>query len=359
MSFSKMQSQFIKPLNRPNEEYKILQLLGKGGFGMCFEVENQDGEVFALKAIEKNSTGQNYDEVLNEIMIQSELKHPYIVNLYDVFDDLDFVYLKMELCSNNSLLEMVQNRGELTESEVRLYMIQLIDAVGYMHNNNILHRDLKPDNIFLSDNLDLRVGDFGLSKELNSTDERQRNPCGTLPYMAPEILNPKVGYGFEADIWAIGVIMYILLFGCQPFGGHTRSMVIDRIRNADFEFPSDIEVSHDAKNLISAILNPEYGKRLTLSEIRQHFFFRGPTPVELPLSALRTAPNFEIISNSEVKLLIPNQPKYQNCYHVDVDDDDDYNTDNDRERPDHERPDRKKMKKTTPWRCNLDRLVIV
>ncbi|RHZ50701.1 hypothetical protein Glove_493g22 [Diversispora epigaea] len=328
-----MQSQFIKPLNRPNEEYKILQFLGKGGFGMCLKVENQAGEVFALKAIEKNS-GQNYDEVINEIKIQNKLKHPYIVNLYDVFDDLDFVYLKMELCSNKSLLEMVQNRGELTESEVRLYMLQLIDAVGYMHDNNIMHRDLKPDNIFLSDNLDLRVGDFGLSKELNSEDERQRTHCGTLPYMAPEILNPKVGYRFEADVWEIGVIMYILLFGCQPFGGHTRSMVIDRILNADFEFPSDIEVSHDAKNLISIL-----SMRLTLSEIQRHFFFRGPTPVELPLSALRTAPNFEVISESEVwayihkdhpiitkseiqefivnrKLLIPKIP-YQNCYRVD------------------------------------------
>ncbi|RHZ83813.1 hypothetical protein Glove_87g122 [Diversispora epigaea] len=289
----------IKPSNRPNEEYKILQLLGKGGFGTCFKVENQVGEVFALKAIEKQAFGQNLDEVLNEANIHFKLKHPHIVNLYDVFDDSDYVYFRMELCSNQSLFDMVVNRGELTESEVRLYMIQIIDAVGYMHENNIMHRDLKLENIFLSKDLDLKIGDFGLSTELNST-ERKRNACGTLPYMAPEILTPKVGYRFEADIWAIGVIMYAMLFGSMPFGRNTDSMLVDQILNADFEFPSDVEVSHTAKNLISAILNPEYGARLTLSEIRRHFFFRGPTPVQLPISALETAPNFEVISKSEV-----------------------------------------------------------
>ncbi|CAG8480031.1 8611_t:CDS:2 [Diversispora eburnea] len=292
MSFSKMPPQVIKPSNRPNEEYTILQLLGRGSFGMCFQVENQDGEIFALKVIEKQALGQNYDEVLNETNIHNKLKHPHIVNLYDVFDDTDFVYFKMELCSNQSLFEMVRDRGELTESEVRLYMLQLIDAVGYMHDNNIMHRDLKPENIFLSDNLDIKIGDFGLSTELDPAGGRQRTACGTLSHMAPEILTPEVGYRFEADVWAIGVII--------PFSGHTQSMVIDRILNADFEFPSDIEVSHTAKNLISGILNPEYGSRLTLSEIRRHFFFRGPTPIQLPISALRTAPNFDVISKSEV-----------------------------------------------------------
>ncbi|RHZ77303.1 hypothetical protein Glove_182g23 [Diversispora epigaea] len=291
--------QVIKPSSRPTEEYKILQILGQGGFGTCFKVENQVGEVFALKVIKKQAFGQNLDEVLNEANIHFKLDHPNIVNLYDVFDDSEFVYFRMELCSNQSLFDMVVNRGELTESEVRLYMIQLIDAVGYMHDNNIMHRDLKLENIFLSESLDLKIGDFGLSAELDSTDERESTPCGTLPYMAPEMLTPEVGYRFEVDIWAIGVIMYIMLFGSMPFGRDTNSMLIDQILNADFEFPSDVEVSHAAKNLISAILDPEYDTRLTLSDIRRHFFFRGPTPTELPISALRTAPNFNVISKSE------------------------------------------------------------
>ncbi|CAG8546985.1 533_t:CDS:2 [Diversispora eburnea] len=162
-----MPQQIIRPTNRPNEEYNVLQVLGKGSFGICLKVANRANELFALKAIEKK-TEQNYDV---------------------------------------SLFDMVYNRGELTEAEVRLYMIQLIDAISYMHDSNILHRDLKPDNIFMSDDLDLRVGDFGLSTEFTSTDERARTPCGTLPYMAPEMLKPEVGYRYEADIWAIGVIM--------------------------------------------------------------------------------------------------------------------------------------------------------
>ncbi|RHZ82331.1 hypothetical protein Glove_109g8 [Diversispora epigaea] len=165
-----MQPQIIKPLNRPNEEYKILQFLGEGGFDVCVKVENQTDQVFALKAVEKDALGQNHDDVLNEINIHKQLNHPNIVNLYDVFDDDDFVYFKMELCSNQSLFGMVSNQGELTEPEVRFYMLQLLDAVDYMHDKNILYRDLKLENIFISEDMDLKVGDFGLSVEMKSTD---------------------------------------------------------------------------------------------------------------------------------------------------------------------------------------------
>ncbi|CAG8621478.1 9145_t:CDS:2 [Diversispora eburnea] len=175
-------AQIIKPLNRPFEEYKVLELLGEGGFGICLKVEDLDGQIFALKAIKKDTLGQNQDEILNEMAIHGKLNHPNIVNLYDAFDDNNYVYFKMELCPNQSLFEMVTTRRELTEIEVRFYMLQLLNAVEYMHNKNIMHRDLKLDNIFLSEDLDLKVGDF-------------------------EVLNTDIGHSFEADIWAIGVIM--------------------------------------------------------------------------------------------------------------------------------------------------------
>ncbi|RHZ79162.1 hypothetical protein Glove_151g183 [Diversispora epigaea] len=116
-------------------------------------------------------------------------------------------------------------------------MIQIIDAMDCMHENNIMHRDLKLENIFLSKNLDLKIGNFGLSTELNST-EYKRNACGIFPYMVPEILTSKVGYWFEADIWAIGVIMYVMLFGSMSFGRDTDLMLVEQILNANFEFPS-------------------------------------------------------------------------------------------------------------------------
>ncbi|RHZ89051.1 hypothetical protein Glove_19g94 [Diversispora epigaea] len=310
-----MQSQIIKPLNRPGEEYKILKFLGEGGFGICVKVEDQAGQVFAVKAIKKDALGQNFDDVLNEINIQRQLNHQNIVTLYDVFDDNDFVYIKMELCSNQSLFEMVINRGELTEPEVRFYMLQLLDAVEYMHDRNILHRDLKLENIFISEDMDLKVGDFGLSVELESTDQRFNYSCGTVNYMAPEVLNTKIGHSFEADIWSLGVIMFMMIFGESPFGVGDRSEVIDQILNIGYDFPENTEVSNEAIDLIYLILNPDYDARLTISEIRHHPFFNGATPPGLPTSALRTVPNYNIITDPELtgNLITPTEKPKPPC----------------------------------------------
>ncbi|RHZ87888.1 hypothetical protein Glove_29g124 [Diversispora epigaea] len=321
-----MQSQTIKPLNRPDEEYTILQFLGEGGFGICVKVEDQDGQVFALKAIKKDALGQNFDDVLNEINIQRQLNHQNIVTLYDVFDDNDFVYFKMELCSNQSLFDMVVNRGELTEPEVRFYMLQLLDAVDYMHNKNILHRDLKLENIFISEDMDLKVGDFGLSIELESTGQRFNYTCGTVNYMAPEVLNTKIGHSFEADIWSLGVIMFMMIFGESPFGVGDRSEVINQILNIGYDFPDNTEVSNEAMDLIYLILNPEYDARLTIPEIRHHPFFNGATPPGLPTYALTTAPNYNIITDPEVwSYIYKDYPVVTNH----DDDDDDLNDDTD------------------------------
>ncbi|RHZ89124.1 hypothetical protein Glove_19g171 [Diversispora epigaea] len=232
--------------------------------------------------------------------IQNQLNHQNIVKLHDVFDDDDFVYFRMELCSNQSLFEMVSNRGGLTEPEVRFYMLQLLDAVEYMHKNNILHRDLKLENIFISEDMDLKVGDFGLSIELESADQRFNYTCGTVTYMAPEVLDTKIGHSFEADVWSIGVIMYMMIFGCSPFGGDDRSTVVNQILNVGYDFPENTGVSNEAVDLIYLILNPEYDARLTIPEIRRHPFFNGATPPGLPTYALTTAPNYNIVTDPEV-----------------------------------------------------------
>ncbi|RHZ51447.1 hypothetical protein Glove_478g12 [Diversispora epigaea] len=228
-----------------------------GGFGICVKVEDLDGQVFALKAIKKDLLEQNFDDILNEINIQKQLNHQNIVTLYDVFDDDDFVYFKMELCSNQSLFDM----------------------------KNILHRDLKLENIFISEDMDLKVGDFGLSIELESTDQRFNYSCGTVTYMAPEVLNTKIGHSFEADIWSLGVIMFMMIFGELPFGVGDRSEVINQILNIGYDFPENTGVSDEAVDLIYLILNPEYDARLTIPEIRHHPFFNSATPPGLYLHA--------------------------------------------------------------------------
>ena len=113
---------------------------------------------------------------------------------------------------------LIKNRKYLTEPEVQYFLLQIIDAIKYLHNRRIIHRDLKLGNIFLDDNLDVKVGDFGLATELNEPNERKKTMCGTPNYIAPEILQSegKRAYSYEVDIWAIGVITYTLLIGKRP-----------------------------------------------------------------------------------------------------------------------------------------------
>ena len=173
---------------------------------------------------------------------------------------------------------LIKNRGYLTEPEVQYFLLQIIDAVKYLHNRCIIHRDLKLGNIFLDDNLEVKVGDFGLATELNEPNERKKTMCGTPNYIAPEILESdgKRAYSYEVDIWAIGVITYTLLIGKAPS--------YENIRQNDFSFPiKDRFVSHQARMFIRSILTTDPASRLSLDQMLQHPFFTD-SPISPPKS---------------------------------------------------------------------------
>ena len=147
-----------------------------------------------------------------EIKIHRTLTHPNIVQFQECFEDLDNVYMTLELCPNGSLMEMVKKRKGLTEAEVRFYTIQIAGAIKYMHGKGIIHRDLKMGNIFLDKNMNAKVGDFGLAALLVTGNDmhtiRRTTLCGTPNYIAPEILQKgKAGHDHNVDIWSLGIIM--------------------------------------------------------------------------------------------------------------------------------------------------------
>jgi polo-like kinase 1 len=178
-----------------------------------------------------------------------------------VFEDDDNVYMLLELCENKTFVEYLKKRRQLLEPEAFYYMNQLLEGVSYMHRNNIIHRDIKLGNLFLSRAMILKIGDFGLAAEIQHDGERKRTICGTPNYIAPEILfGTSDGHSFEVDIWSLGVVMYTLLIGKPPFQTKEVKQIYKKIRDNVYEFPNDKPLSTSAREIISALLNTKPGK---------------------------------------------------------------------------------------------------
>ncbi|KAG6574745.1 PLK/PLK-UNCLASSIFIED protein Kinase [Phytophthora cinnamomi] len=211
------------------------KFLGKGGFARCYELKcEQTGKVYAGKVVAKSSLvkPKAKQKFTSEIKIHKSLHHPQVVQFEHFFEDSDNAYILLELCRNQSLSDLVRRRKRLSESEVRFYMRQLVDGLAYLHENLVIHRDLKLGNLFLTTDMRLKIGDFGLATRLDNPEDRKRTMCGTPNYIAPEILSGQRGDGhsFEVDIWSTGVVMYTLLVGRPPFETDDVKATYKRIR---------------------------------------------------------------------------------------------------------------------------------
>ena len=198
--------------------------------------------------------------------------------------------------------ELVRRRKRLTELEVQCYMMQILNACKNLHSHRIIHRDLKLGNLFLSEKMEIKVGDFGLATKLEYEGERKRTICGTPNYIAPEILEGKNGHSYEVDTWSIGVICYTLLIGKPPFETSDVKTTYRRIRMNAYSFPEHVQISTAARALITKTLNSDPAKRPSLDEILNHEFFNngGSIPKLLPISTLACPP-----SSSYTKQFLP------------------------------------------------------
>jgi cell cycle serine/threonine-protein kinase CDC5/MSD2 len=208
--------------------------------------------------------------------------------------------MTLELCHNGSLMDMLRRRRRFTEPESRYFMVQLLGACHYMHNHQVIHRDLKLGNIFLDANMNVKVGDFGLAALIESPGERKKTICGTPNYIAPEVLfDTANGHSFEVDTWSIGVILYTLVIGRPPFQTKDVKAIYKRIRDNEYEFPADRIVTTEVQELVREILTPDPQQRPTLHEILDHeWFTRGIVPACIPTSAHDTPPDFRHITRT-------------------------------------------------------------
>jgi len=293
-------------------KYERGKFLGKGGFAKCYEMKRVDtGKIFAAKVFEKKAlnTARTRKKLINEIKLHKKLHHQNIVNFEHFFEDKDSVYILLELCSNQTLNELVKRRKRLTEIEVQCYSLQIIKALKYIHSHRIIHRDLKLGNLFLTNKLELKLGDFGLAAKLEYDGQRRRTVCGTPNYIAPEVLEKKNGHSYEVDIWSLGVVMYTMLFGRPPFETADVKLTYKRIKMNSYSFPENIKVDSTAKKLISSILNLDPSKRPSLDAIADHDFFKmyHSVPLILPLSTLSCPP-----SQNYIAQFAKNDSRFQN-----------------------------------------------
>lgn len=252
--------------------YKLKGVLGTGAFSTVREGRHKQNpnQIFAVKCVDRNKlTEEDAAALIDEVNILKEFDHPHIICLFDFFEESSNYYLVMERMSGGELFDRIVAKLYYNEKEARDTCKILIDAVGYCHKHNVAHRDLKPENLLLSsedNDFNVKLADFGFAKRVYIPNSLTTQ-CGTPGYVAPEILE-GLPYDTKADMWSVGVILYILLGGYPPFIEKNQRDLFRKIRNGEYEFHEEYwgTVSSDAKTLISSLLCIKPTARLTADE---------------------------------------------------------------------------------------------
>lgn len=250
--------------------YEFLETLGKGTYGKVKKAKERSGKLVAIKSIRKEKIKDEQDlvHIRREIEIMSSLCHPHIITIYEVFENKDKIVIVMEYASRGDLYDYICDKRTISEREARHFFRQIVSAVHYCHQNGIVHRDLKLENILLDGNGNVKIADFGLSN-LYHGDEYLQTFCGSPLYASPEIVNGRPYHGPEVDTWSLGVLLYTMVHGTMPFDGLNHKTLVQQISTGNYRKPNN---PSDACGLIRWMLmvNPE--RRATIEEIAGHWW---------------------------------------------------------------------------------------
>ncbi|KAE9381803.1 Pkinase-domain-containing protein [Stipitochalara longipes BDJ] len=263
--------------------YRFGRTLGAGTYGIVREADGPTGKV-AVKIILKKNVKGNEQMVYDELEMLQRMKHPHIVKFVDWFESRDKYYIVTQLATGGELFDRICEQGRFTEKDASQTIRQVLEAVDYLHDNNVVHRDLKPENLlYLTTDArsDLVLADFGIAKMLDSKDEVLTTMAGSFGYAAPEVMLKK-GHGKPVDMWSLGVITYTLLCGYSPFRSENLQDLIEECSNARVIFHERYwkDVSDDAKDFIGHLLQPAPDDRSTSKEALQHRWLSGHTATE-------------------------------------------------------------------------------
>ncbi|XP_026119611.1 calcium/calmodulin-dependent protein kinase type II delta chain-like isoform X26 [Carassius auratus] len=261
---------------RFTDEYQLYEELGKGAFSVVRRcVKLSTGQEYAAKIINtKKLSARDHQKLEREARICRLLKHSNIVRLHDSISEEGFHYLLFDLVTGGELFEDIVAREYYSEADASHCIQQILEAVLHCHQMGVVHRDLKPENLLLASkckNAAVKLADFGLAIEVQGDQQAWFGFAGTPGYLSPEVLR-KEAYGKPVDIWACGVILYILLVGYPPFWDEDQHKLYQQIKAGAYDFPSPEwdTVTPEAKNLINQMLTINPAKRITAQEALKH-----------------------------------------------------------------------------------------
>ena len=254
--------------------YQLGQEIGSGAFGKVLLGKHiTTDEKVAIKILDKiklSKTPDDYQLVKQELSILKIVKHKYIVRLFEILETSRYIFIVMEYCEGGDIMNYIISKGRLSENESLKFFHQLINALFYLHSQSIAHRDVKIDNLLLDSNKDLKLIDFGLSTKYKE-DELLNQPCGTIVYAAPEVLDYKDYHGMLADVWSCGIVLYGMLSGFLPFGDSDDEINKKMVLSGKIKMPNFF--SEGAINLLKHMLDINPLTRFTLDDIMEHPWF--------------------------------------------------------------------------------------
>lgn len=275
------------------DQFDVLGLLGQGSFSKVYlarlGMDTKDNNLFAIKVIKKTNPVVNGDpaSVLNEWhCLQLGRSFPFLTVAHCCFQSRERLFFVMEYVQGRDLLRYVEEQGAFPEGRVRFHSAEIVLALEYLHQNNIVYRDLKLNNVILDQAGHCKLIDFGMSKKLDERNQMRTNTfCGTVYYLSPEILRGDA-YAYSVDWWSLGVMMYEMLCDCLPFNGKNDDKIFEAIKSQNVTYPNDVRLSGEARAILDGLLTKEVSRRLgcessmgenSSEAIKRHPFFLHQT----------------------------------------------------------------------------------
>ena len=301
--------------------YKYGRIIGQGAFGKVnLGLNVLTGRVVAIKSFNKsnlNSNSENMKKIVYETNLMKKLNHPNITKILELFEEKEYILIIMEYINGGNLFSFLKKHRTVSEKTAKLLYKQIILGIKYMHEQNIVHRDIKLENILIDLNNNIKICDFGIGRVLSSPDQPLFDQCGTPMYIAPEILlcSKDKGYkGFPVDIWSSGIVLYILLSGTLPFsfkntseslmGSKESKIEEDNNNSLELQYsivnnePKEIEnLSNEGKDLLRKILQKDPKKRITCEEILNHPWMKGISNNEI------NSNKYHLFTKAEINIL--------------------------------------------------------
>ncbi|KAM6972869.1 serine/threonine-protein kinase SIK2 [Aplochiton taeniatus] len=261
--------------------YDIERTLGKGNFAVVKLARHRITKTeVAIKIIDKTQLDAvNLEKIYREVQIMKMLDHPHIIKLYQVMETKSMLYLVTEYAKNGEIFDYLAKHGRLSEIEARRKFWQILSAVEYCHDRNIVHRDLKAENLLLDGHMYIKIADFGFGNFFQP-GEPLATWCGSPPYAAPEVFEGQQYEGPQLDIWSMGVVLYVLVCGALPFDGPTLPILRQRVLEGRFRIP--YFMTEECEHLIRRMLVLDPSKRLLVAQIKEHKWMSMEVPVQRP-----------------------------------------------------------------------------